>query len=108
MKHLLLRYSTYSQLVTDQQDSYGFLHVDRCDSTLWSGLLGAAGVPVDLTAARDSSGAWYRRPLSYAECYDCGGSKSTVSRDQLLGVLWWAWRSQRADVLLDLLKYAMA
>ena len=95
------RAEMYRQLVSEVQDEHGFIYTHECDSTLFSGLLGAAGVPVDLTAAEDPEvpGRWYRRPVSLPECWESGKSRSTISRDMLLGVFWWAWVEGRLDVL---------
>lgn len=91
----------YKILLPTIQDADGFVYTDHCDSVLFSGLVGAAGVPVKLTAAEDPDkfGRWYRRPTAYPECWATGNSRSTISRDMLLGVVWWAWSN---DDLLTL------
>lgn len=98
---------TYLELIKTQQDSEGFLHSDKCDSTLFTGLSGAGGMTVDLTKARASDGQWYRRPLSLPECLKSGGSASTISRDMLLGVVIWGNMTGRLDVLQDLIEYGV-
>jgi hypothetical protein len=101
------RRDEYRALVGAVQDMAGFIEADHCDSTLFSGLLGAAGVPVRLTAAEDPEqpGRWYRRPTAYPECWALGASRSTISRDQLLGVIWWAWRTRDLATLERLWDY---
>ena len=85
------------------QDVYGFL--GTCDSLLFTGLLGTVpGTNIDLLHARDSKGAWHRRPMVYG-CYP-HQSKSTISRDMLLGVLYWAYYNKRCDVVDDLIDYS--
>lgn len=102
---LAAKVARYEALVATQQDASGFVYTDECDSLLFSGLLGAAGVPVTLTKAEHIQGYWLRRPADYPECFATGASGSTISRDMLLGVMWWAWRVRRADVLQRLWDY---
>lgn len=89
------------------RDEHGFIMTEHCDATLFSGLLGAATKDVSLTAAASEDlKQWYRRPGK-----DCspslGNSRSTVSRDMILGAMWWMWRTKNltaATKLLDDLK----
>lgn len=87
---LALRAAEY-ELLPSALDPHGFADVAHCDSTTFSGLLGASGVDVELLAAEKSPGEWLRRPKSYPECWASGESRSTISRDALLSVMWWAW-----------------
>jgi hypothetical protein len=90
---------TYLSLVRRTQEPVGlFVDVDHCDSLLHSGLLGAGGVEVYLHAAREESGRWLRRPVYLQECMAAGASKSTISRDMLLGVLWYTWMARDLDM----------
>jgi hypothetical protein len=85
------------------QDVHGFIDTAYCDSLLFSGLLAATSdVSIDLLAARDADGRWHRRPAK--DCYPAH-SKSSISRDMLLGVMAWAWHKERLDVLEDLWDY---
>lgn len=84
----------YRELAKAEQDANGFLYTHRCDSLLFSGLYSAA-VPekdVNILAAYES-GQWFRRPSK-----DCGpefgNSRSTISRDMILGVMWHIWRNR--------------
>jgi len=85
------------------QDGNGFILTDKCDALIFSGLYGAA-VPgsVDILAARDDTGAWHRRPG-----FDCspsiGNSRSTVSRDMILGLFWHLWKNKRLVVAIELM-----
>lgn len=92
----------YLNLVKDVQDDDGFVDTDKCDSLLHSALLGAGGATVHLSAAREESGRWLRRPQSYQECLASGGSRSTISRDMLLGVMWYAWATRDLKMAEDL------
>jgi len=93
----------YLENMTKAQDDWGFIESDKCDSLLFSGLLGSAGVRVWLYGARDDDGRWYRRWQK--DCYP-DHSASSISRDMLLGVLWYAWGNKRADIAVNLLQYA--
>lgn len=104
--------STLADLARDSQDSVaddaGFVDTAHCDSLQHSGLIAAAGVPVDMRAAELEPGRWLRRPTSHPECWAAGESRSTISRDQLLGVLWWAWTIKDAQAVRDLWNYGEA
>lgn len=90
-------YLEATKLITDPVN--GFSDTDKCDSLLHSGLLGAGGMGVLLEDARNDAGQWFRRPLNQPECLATGASKSTISRDMLLGVMFWAWKNQDRDIL---------
>jgi hypothetical protein len=94
----------YLSLGKTVQDEAGFVMYEACDSLLFSGLYGAGGGVVDLRAARDESGMWHRRPLAYPECYG-ESSKSTISRDMMLGVLWYIWETQDLELAEELFAY---
>ncbi len=95
----------YLEWVKPLQGPHGFISTDRCDSLLHSALLAAGGGQVDVTAARESSLRWLRRPSELPECLSTGESRSTISRDQLLGVMAWAVWQERRDVLEALWEY---
>lgn len=102
------QYDLYLSLIGGRQDQHGFINTNHCDSTLFSGLIGAAGADVDMTAAEVEEGKWLRRPTSYEECFGAGKSRSTISRDGLLGVMWWAYVHDRLDVLERMYAYGEA
>jgi hypothetical protein len=86
--------AVYLAQIPSVQDQHGFVDTDECDSLMHSALIGATGgVHVDVMAAEDPAvpGRFYRRPVSYPECHAAGASRSTISRDMLLGVFWYAW-----------------
>jgi len=87
------------------QDSDGFLVDDYCDSLLFTGLIGSAGVPVNITAAMDDVGEWHRRPISAGECYP-GGASATISKDMMIGLLAYIWANHRLDLATDFYNYA--
>jgi hypothetical protein len=83
----------YSDQMLAVQDSNGYVDTGKCDSVLHTALLGAGGVAIkDINSARNKDGQWFRRPLNYPECLANGQSKSTFSRDMLLGLMWY-WYS---------------
>lgn len=98
--------SLYLSLGSTVQDSDGFVMSEACDSLLFSGLYGAAGGVVSIDAARDEKGAWHRRPLALGECFG-DGSKSTISRDMFLGLLWYILEYQRLDLAEELFAYGL-
>lgn len=69
-----------------------------CDSLLFAGLYAATGGRPDLTSARDNTGKWFRRPISAGNCYP-DESKSEISRDLYLGLLWGAWRTKNLSIV---------
>mgnify|MGYP001615603093 CR=1 FL=1 len=72
---------------------------------MFSGLLSAArpDLNINIDAAKDENGAWYRRPG-----HDCGpafnNSRSTISRDMVVGLLWHMWRNKDVKGATALLK----
>lgn len=93
----------YSILIQTQSDQSGFIHTDECDSILFSSLKGIS-VNLDILEARDENGRWHRRPLTYEPCYP-DHSKSTISRDMLIGVMWYAFSNARLDIAEELFQY---
>lgn len=94
---------TYRELVQEQADEYGFIGSDRCDSLLFTGLAGTGGLDVDILAARSSDGQWFRRPGK--DCLELGESRSTISRDMIWGLLWYAWAHKDLALLEDFYTY---
>lgn len=99
-KVLVSKYVLYLEAVKGVQDEHGAVDADECDSLQRSGLICAAGGRLDLGSFRDPSkpGRFYRRPVAYPECFASGGSKSTISADQLYGVFWCAWRTRNLEI----------
>lgn len=94
----------YLSLVSSHQNADGFILSDDCDSTFFSGLLAAAApkLNINILAARNKSGQYFRRSTQ-----DCGpafnNSRSTISRDQMLGVMWYMWRNQDLEAAKQLM-----
>jgi hypothetical protein len=110
VKDLFAKYLRYLELIQSHQDVFGFVDTDHCDSTLWSGLIGASGVPVKLTSAENpwDAGQWHRKPLAYPECWKSGNSRSTISKDMLTGVMYWAVATRNLGVLQRLWDFGKA
>ena len=111
--NLNTKYYKYLKLLPVTQDKHGFIYTDHCDSLLFSGLLGCLpDVGVNIDAALDpETGMWHRRPIENP-CYDCknnkpSGSKSSISRDMLIGLAWYAWHNKRLDISEQVIKYAL-
>lgn len=101
---LQMKADLYLSLVSNHQDASGFIMTNTCDATFFSGLLSAAApsLHINIYAAQDNTGAWFRRPE-----HDCGpafnNSRSTISRDMMLGVMWSLWRNHDLAAAEDLL-----
>ena len=94
--------SNYAHMITKHQDSHGFLTIG-CDSLLFTSLLAAVtDMDIDVTAARDSSGAWHRQPDK--RCFPLL-SKSEISRDMLIGVMFWAVYKNKLEPLESMRDY---
>lgn len=104
-ERLAAKESLYRDWMAQHAGPDGFIEHGRCDSTLFSGLVAAVGAPINMEAARAGNGQWYRRSLALPECYATGQSKSTISRDMLVGVLWWGWRTKNLSAMEQLYRY---
>lgn len=102
------KFEKYIELLPTVQDSTGFIDSDECDSLLFSCLVGCVpGVSMLPQAAYDSkTGMWHRRPCD-KPCYP-NHSKSTISRDMLLGLAWYAYCNSRLDISEQVIKYALS
>ena len=104
LQQLRNKYVTYLHLIEQKTDEHGFILTDHCDATLFSGLLGTVlDINVNLIAARRfGTEQWFRRPSQ--DCYP-DHSRSTISRDMLLGVICYAWRTRDLPIINDLWAY---
>lgn len=102
--------ATYAALQHTVSDERGWTNTDGCDALLFNSLRAASGVPVDVGAAEDPNrgGKWYRRPADLPECFASGESRSSISRDMLLGLTWWIWTHDRVEELERLWKFGQA
>ena len=90
-------YAAYMEI-----DNDGFIMTDQCDSLLFTSL---ANPTATLEAAEYTSGQWMRRPMTYPDCYSTGSSRSDISRDMLLGVIYSSYITSNLDRVLRLWKY---
>lgn len=105
---LLEKRAVYRELAPSRQNANGFIETDHCDSLLLTSLLGVGGVPItNIHAAEEPGvpGKWLRRDLDSGRCYPNGGSKSSISRDMLLGLMWYAWHQRSLSILEQLYEY---
>lgn len=80
--------------VESNMDEFGFVHSDKCDALLFTGLVHTEMPNVDIFSARDDQGNWFRTP--YKDCFfneknqidSSRKSKTPCSRDQIIGLLW--------------------
>ena len=100
------KYQKYKD--TLKRDKHGFIEYERCDSLLFTGLVGTVpGINVDIMAAYEPvSKTWRRRPIENS-CYPVG-SKSTISRDMFVGLAWYCWKHDRKDIANEIVKYALS
>jgi hypothetical protein len=92
----------YKQALPGEMDENGFIFTDTCDSLLWTGLVSAADPAVNVNIqTAESNGQWFRRPN-----HDCGpqwgNSRSTISRDQILGLYWFIWKHQDLKLAISI------
>ena len=113
---LLTRGYQPSQALRDQREFYlsqietlrrgsGWFS-DGCDALLRDSLLVAGGVDVPITDARNDNGQWFRRSLKLPECLASQQSKSTISRDMIMGLMWHIWTKRDLQMARDLWHYA--
>lgn len=105
---LLDKKQKYLELLPTVQDKYGFIEHTHCDSLIFTGLLGCTPEVnnIDIWAAYNSKeGMWHRRCIE-KPCYP-EHSGSTISRDQLLGLAWYAWHNRRLDISENIINRAM-
>lgn len=87
------------------EDKFGGKFIEEgCDSLLFTGLYYATGADTKIEAARADSGQWYRRDLKLGNCYP-EESKSEISRDMFIGLLWGIWNNQRDELLREIIRY---
>lgn len=104
---LIARKESYLKQVKKVQDKHGWIETKECDALLFTGMLMATGVDVDILAARDMEGKWYRRPDKDCSKFFFRSSliSSSISRDMLIGLMWGAWMNGRVQILRDLYDY---
>jgi hypothetical protein len=102
-KQLEQKFEKYKELIKKHQDQHGFIATDRCDSLLYSSLLSCVIDNIDICAARDAEGWWHRRPLSHPQCFPFE-SKSSISRDMIVGLVWYLYHNKNLKVAEETLQ----
>lgn len=102
------KFKTYLKEVPLVQDRYGFIYSEECDSLLFTSLLGCVpGTAVYIEAAFDKRDQqWKRRPVALPACYP-DHSKSSISRDMLIGLAYYSYYNNRLDISEQVIKYAL-
>lgn len=104
IEELQIKADSYARLYDSIADESGFFDDNDCDALLFNALYGFGVDIPSIEAFFDSeSGKWFRTPSK--QCYEEGRSGSTISRDMLIGVMWWAWKHDRIDLLERLRRY---
>ncbi len=103
------KFKLYLKEVPLTQDRYGFIYSDECDSLLFTSLVGCVpGTAVYIEAAFDKRDQqWKRRPIAMPACYP-DHSKSSISRDMLIGLAWYTYTNDRLDLSEQVIRYALA
>lgn len=102
------KYNQYIKWIkAHKQDKHGFIDTEYCDSLLWTSLVCCSpDLSANIPAAFDkATGQWHRRPLD-KPCYP-DHTKSTISRDMLVGLLYWVWQNDRKDIATQIVWYAL-
>lgn len=98
----------YCDLSRPQYEAQGWM-VGRCDGLLWTSLWGVACGDVSIAGFESKSepGRWYRQPEQ--NCFippaTDNGSKSSISRDMYLGLMWFMWVNRLKPELDRTIKY---
>lgn len=101
------KYQAYIEMASDFTAHRQGWFDEKCDNLLFTSLV--AHIPelgIDIMQAYDGE-RWHRRPNFMPECYP-DDSKSTISRDMLLGVMVYAWRTKDIDILDRLAQWGRA
>lgn len=101
--------AVYLSLAGESKDAHGFVH-SKCDGLLFTALHVVGGGQADIMQAQGKPGQWFRH--AEHDCYDLEqagqpGSKSDISQDMILGLLWWAWETGNLNVVEDLIAYGV-
>lgn len=85
----------YLSFYDQVKDSHGWVG-PHCDGLLFNSLGSAAGLPIPVGKAEREPGVWERHPAF--DCYP-GESKSRLSKDMVLGLMYWAHVKGEKDLL---------
>jgi hypothetical protein len=92
-----------SLLESSRRNDRGHFAAHECDSLLYSGLLYAAGLRVDIERYHVAPGRWFRTPDK--RCFSEGRSGSDISRDMFAGLMWGLYAHRRRDLARDIYDY---
>lgn len=108
MNSLDNKYKFYLTQLPKVSDEHGFVFSDECDSILFSCLMAIdPNIKFNIDVAFDpKTKMWHRRPCS-KPCYPVH-SKSTISRDMFLGILYYAYFRRRLDIIEQVITYALS
>jgi hypothetical protein len=97
----------YKQLAIQWQDDVTGWFDFKCDGLMFNSLVGIAIDTVDVQIAESTNepGRWFRTPEH--DCLVTNRSKSDISGDMLLGLMWWSWYNSRLDILESLWDYGI-
>lgn len=76
---------------------------DDCDALMYNSLASVGGVDIDIMSFRNDEGQWFRTPLM--DCYSKRGKPASISRDMILGLMWWIWDTKNLKIAEDLHTY---
>lgn len=102
---LTKKYELYQRLFEAVSDKNGFIATEHCDSLMYSSL---ANPNINLQAAEIEPGKWLRRPTDYPECFSSGESKSNISRDGLVGVIYRSLKNKDVAMLKRMWDYGQS
>lgn len=126
---------TYERLIESSRDKYGFIEWEHCDSLLFTSLLGCVPSQRPSIYRARAGQQWFRRPVIYRSCLSDGWDRttwerikeclkarsvdpdvlkkifdrgsSTISRDMLLGLAWYAFHKKQLYVSESVIRYAL-
>ncbi|MCX6128292.1 MAG: hypothetical protein NTX25_04415 [Proteobacteria bacterium] len=101
---LQAKFSRYKALYQKSLDRYGF--VEGCDGLLFTSLLVLAGLDhqYGLAESLQEPGRWYRS--ADHNCFPSGKSKSSISRDMLLGLSLALWQKSDGGSVARILSFS--
>ena len=98
---LAAKREAYLELV--KPDDAGWVVDTKCDGLLFNALYALGGGKPNILAARTANGQWFRHHRK--DCFANAQSKSTISRDMLVGLLLWIWRTRQTEAIASLVSY---
>lgn len=93
----------YLELSSATLDEDGWILTKECDSLLHTSLYYFGGGSSDILKAQDEDGRFWRRPGR--DCLAKGGSKSSLSRDMMLGAMIAIWKAKDLSTIEKAISY---